>query len=277
MVGCISIVEETELIDSRRIGAPEAYQVRHQAVTEKLDIWSLGCIFSEVCVWISRGHKGLTDFRKMRKEAGSSIPGFQGGNCFHNGFRMQEQVSEYLIDLKAKLQERDDVGGMVLDRMVFEMLEEEPTMRPSTYQLRGDSLELIRVAKDKLGQTSWPQKSLQKQTALDSRDDQLSNTSHLEPEEIATTVKVSPGVAYCSLEEAERWYNRRKSGDTNAELPDHNLLLELKDRKHVYPLLHTVCGLDQTLMHCRYSSWMIRGLWPSTGHRSLNSPNCSLT
>ena len=58
---------------------------------ENFHVWSLGCIYSEIAIWIAFGRGGLQDYRRARhKEA---FPTRQYGDCFHDGHDILRAVN----------------------------------------------------------------------------------------------------------------------------------------------------------------------------------------
>src|SRR5436190_18169791 len=109
--------------------------MRSQAVkgpgklTKAVDIWSLGCLYSETAVWITNGYKGVIDYRRARRAETNEISNFRGGHCFHNGEKVLTAVLETHKIVTLDLNPVDYVTKDVLDSMVTEMLWE--TDRPS--------------------------------------------------------------------------------------------------------------------------------------------------
>src|ERR1700730_2712366 len=56
--------------------------------TQAVDIWSLGCIYSEAAMWIADGYSGVVDYRRQRIAETDKVPHFKGGDCFHDGERV---------------------------------------------------------------------------------------------------------------------------------------------------------------------------------------------
>lgn len=116
-------------------GSPECYRADHKfstgrlVVTRKVDVWSIGCIFSEVAVWIVRGRKALRDYRTQRRDALKDIPGLQDGDCFHDGEKMLALVVEQHSKLQGNFRQHDFITDRILD-LIEEMLQDDAS-RPS--------------------------------------------------------------------------------------------------------------------------------------------------
>jgi serine/threonine protein kinase len=66
-------VNASNLAGTRTYRPPE-YDVREK-VSQKCDIWSLGCVMLEFLIWYRRGWKGVLDFQNDRiKEDNCEIP-----------------------------------------------------------------------------------------------------------------------------------------------------------------------------------------------------------
>jgi hypothetical protein len=107
-------------------------------VTKAVDIFSLGCILSEVVVWIAGGYKYLIEYRHARRKAIEQIPGFHGGDCFHNGTGMLPIVAEWHRKAQAKVQSTEDAFTPKFVPMIEKMLQ--------AAQYRGDAMGFCRTA-----------------------------------------------------------------------------------------------------------------------------------
>jgi hypothetical protein len=94
-------------------------------ITQAVDIWSLGCIYSEAAMWIVDGYKGVVDYRRQRMAKTDKIPNFKGGDCFHDGERVLQAVLDAHKDIEQRLRRSDYITKDVLDSMVEEMLWDE--------------------------------------------------------------------------------------------------------------------------------------------------------
>jgi hypothetical protein len=94
-------------------------------ITQAVDIWSLGCIYSEAAMWIADGYKGVVDYRRQRMAETDKIPNFKGGDCFHDGEQVLKAVLDAHKDIELRLRRSDYITKDVLDSMVEEMLWEE--------------------------------------------------------------------------------------------------------------------------------------------------------
>jgi serine/threonine protein kinase len=92
------------------------------------DIWSLGCIVSEVMVYMRNGLEGVQKFRDCR-----SMQGLYGTQrAFHDGTHLQELVREALAEFER------DTGSPALSglfELLMEIFAELPTDRPNAKQV----------------------------------------------------------------------------------------------------------------------------------------------
>ena len=113
---------------NRTLGAPECYRangeierVRFQ-VSQKVDIWSLGCLFSEAAVWLVYGKGQLLEYRRRRGNETEKIKSFRDGNCFHDGEKVLTIVKEIHKTLPADVRVCDHVTRRIVNMVTDEML-----------------------------------------------------------------------------------------------------------------------------------------------------------
>ena len=113
---------------NRTLGAPECYRangeierVRFQ-VNQKVDIWSLGCVFSEAAVWLVYGKDHLLEYRRRRGNETEQIKGFRDGNCFHDGENVLTTVKTIHKTLPADVRLCDRVTRRIVNMVTDEML-----------------------------------------------------------------------------------------------------------------------------------------------------------
>ncbi|RDL30168.1 uncharacterized protein BP5553_10446 [Venustampulla echinocandica] len=120
---------------TRTYGAPECYRSDGSLgegcirVTPTVDVFSLGCVLSEVTVWIAGGYEYLTGYRKARRKAIEQIP---DGDCFHNGTSRLPIVEEWHRKVEAKIDSTQDAFTPKFIPMIEEMLHDQ--------QHRGDAM-----------------------------------------------------------------------------------------------------------------------------------------
>ena len=116
------------LLVNRTLGAPECYRadgdierVRFQ-VNRNVDIWSLGCVFSEAAVWLVYGKGQLLEYRRRRGIETEQFNGFRDGNCFHDGGQVLTTVTKIHKTLPADVRVCDHVTREIVSMVTGEML-----------------------------------------------------------------------------------------------------------------------------------------------------------
>lgn len=130
---------------------------RANLIKRNVDIWSLGCVFSEAYVWVSKGWQGLVAFREARKQATDLIDARSDlplGDCFHNGFSRLEVVDTWLEGIKADFRSGDCASGRVLEHMIYGPLQQDPGSRPSARVMQANALILLNGARKELERQS---------------------------------------------------------------------------------------------------------------------------
>ena len=114
------------------VGAPEYPGRSEDPVSQAIDIWSLGCVFSLAATWIIQDHTGVDLFHKVRKRAIKKqieaqrgqinrIPTVSEGDQFHNGREVLDAVIEWHTYLRTVIRKTDTITCRVLD-LVDEMM-----------------------------------------------------------------------------------------------------------------------------------------------------------
>lgn len=132
--------EDRDSRGTRTYGAPECYRSNaFQAksrlkVTQKVDIWSLGCLLSEAAVWLVRGKTGLDNYRRERRgEMEERDPDFTDLGCFHDGTEVLDVVIRTHDMLLEDLPRSDNITDGVLE-LVQRMLK-KVQVRPTAFEL----------------------------------------------------------------------------------------------------------------------------------------------
>ncbi|KAL8941905.1 MAG: hypothetical protein Q9216_001978 [Gyalolechia sp. 2 TL-2023] len=118
-------------------GAPERHPTRGtmSAVSQAIDIWSLGCVFSIAATWVVFGYQGIQQFRKVRQNAIekfrtkpirqqnlASVSTISAGDYFHDGHDVLEAVTAWHTVLRGALRKTDMVTSELLDLVDQKML-----------------------------------------------------------------------------------------------------------------------------------------------------------
>ena len=133
------------------IGAPECYRLDDflerstLKVKKNVDIWSLGCVFSEAAVWVACGYTGVISYRQQRRSETSSFTAFKDADCFHNGVTVLSTVTKWHEYCLSVLRQSDYITASVLG-LVKEMLE-KTEYRLDAEQLWGRATQRIQDAK----------------------------------------------------------------------------------------------------------------------------------
>lgn len=136
-------------------GAPECYRVGGDIegirllVTQGVDIWSLGCVFSEAVVWLVYGKDFLSEYRRQRGIKTAQTYSFRDGDCFHDGREVLTTVTEIHKDLTDGIRPCDHVSRATLDMITKEMLI-DPDGRSPAKCLSYRTKDMLRDAETKL-------------------------------------------------------------------------------------------------------------------------------
>ena len=115
-------------------------------VCQQVDLWSLGCVFSEVATWIVGGWPKVKEYRSRRQQEAAKRLGKDHGEIFHDGHKLLEVVGQS-HDSVIRSSRRDDfVTERVLLGPVAEMLQEEPMKRKECQRLLGRTDEIVSQA-----------------------------------------------------------------------------------------------------------------------------------
>ena len=93
-------------------------------VPQSVNIWSLGCIFSEVSVWLHDGWKRVVQYRRQRSEEVERKGGDSGEYIFHHDDSLLESVRNIHSDMMNKDESMHKVTRQILDHVVDEMLQQ---------------------------------------------------------------------------------------------------------------------------------------------------------
>ena len=119
-------------------GAPEVYRNPrgfaglHLNIKQQADIWSTGCVISEVAVWLVHGYQRLEEYRRRRSAEFGKRSTQTRTDCFHDG---QERVLDFVEkthrDLPDSFRKHDSCTGDILDKLVSKMIVAKAEARPS--------------------------------------------------------------------------------------------------------------------------------------------------
>ena len=232
-------------------------------VGQQVDLWSLGCVFSEVAIWIDGGWRKVEEYRRLRQEEATKTLGKDHGEVFHNGQHVLNIVERSHMNIASKVRKDDFVTSRVLRGPVSVMLKEKSQDRTEAPRLYGQTDEILREGENELRSflgksgsnagslNASAQPDLIEPSILASNDQQPERTVY-EPTNQASihqplrAIGVPPYVDRLNLSatEAEERppelslehalvFKRQKSWLAKAHFPNSNYLLSLKKLDHV--------------------------------------------
>jgi hypothetical protein len=120
------------------------------AVLQAFDVWSLGCILSEVATWVVLGSNGVEKYRNHRRERLKTLsqkqwesetfdqqqngPKIKRGDYFHDGNNVLDFVPLWHKFLRSCTRRCDFITGEVLDVVDSHLLVGDLTRRASIVQ-----------------------------------------------------------------------------------------------------------------------------------------------
>lgn len=138
-------IEARERCGTQMYSAPECtrddpFLQRTQLwVKNGIDVWSLGCILSEVVVWSSYGNDGLIKYLEDRRHETAHYPNLEAAGysgCFHDGENVLKAVDSTLKEIRKTHRTSDPiVDSMIM--LVGDLLAgvEELASRPNLVQV----------------------------------------------------------------------------------------------------------------------------------------------
>ncbi|KAH6656535.1 hypothetical protein BKA67DRAFT_531800 [Truncatella angustata] len=133
-------------------GAPEASNDRSPKVTQRFDIWSLGCVLSEAATWVVLGHRGVQRYHGVRRLDPSGIDGF------HNRLDKSKAVRDWHSYLRHSLRASDTITEKILTVVENFMLQADPHMRHDASTLKAELDAVIDFAKASLDEHPSPER-----------------------------------------------------------------------------------------------------------------------
>lgn len=138
------------------LGAPETFRSHVDTessplqVTQAVDIWSIGCVFSEGSVWAHHGWRRVVEYRRQRSVEIKAKGGDEGEHMFHVDGNLLDAVHNIHQDILGKSLTSGHITQSVLDRLVGEMLLRDES-RPHAKWVFDKSKRLISEAETKYG------------------------------------------------------------------------------------------------------------------------------
>ena len=88
-----------------------------------MDVWSIGCIFSEISVWAHSGNKMLQEYRRRRENEIRTNQGGGGNYRFHHNSQVLDVVNQIHQNTKERCKVKDRVTKDVLSQLLGDMLQ----------------------------------------------------------------------------------------------------------------------------------------------------------
>lgn len=121
----------------QKTGAPECFRAndfddgRWIPITQSVDIYSLGCVLSDVCIWMVSGAAGLNKYRHLRRSHNSAVP--RGADCFHINGQTSAAV-HHQHDLALGSVRCDRTTAHIL-MLLPDLMRTDPACRPRAWML----------------------------------------------------------------------------------------------------------------------------------------------
>ncbi|KAK5720388.1 hypothetical protein LTR17_015025 [Elasticomyces elasticus] len=151
-----TLAMDYDTFGTKTCGAPECYrpdrfsQTTRLQVPQGVDIWSLGCVWSEVAVWIVKGYSGLETYRRRRKAATDEL-GIDNPGCFHDGHAVLSCIREvHDAHRWEAMSDEDFLTGNVWQGLIENMLQSKASERPSPRELRQETSRRLLEAEARL-------------------------------------------------------------------------------------------------------------------------------
>ena len=238
------------------------------SVPRCVDIWSLGCIYSEVATWIGHGWLRVEQYRKQRQmEAQQKLNDPEIGDLFHDG----ENVLDAVEDSHASVLESRRIDDFITRRMVkdviSEMLESQRVRMdaPQVYNKAHKSFvaanKELEAFRSKRSSFQPPSDEIHVSTAAATPyiGDSPQGQTTAEDRRRSPSPELSPGKApvrtdtvsnqaqdpppRISVKEVLKWKNEPKMGiGIPKQLPNHDYLNNIKGRDSVCSLFRRCCG-----------------------------------
>lgn len=116
-------------------------------VTQRFDIWSLGCVFSEAATWILLGYRGVEQYRLVRKCVDGEVSSeLKGDDCFYRKGMVSNPVLEWHKFLRESLRIGDHITGPILTLIEDKMLLGQAKDRISSSDLVDQLKDIVQKA-----------------------------------------------------------------------------------------------------------------------------------
>jgi serine/threonine protein kinase len=123
------------------LGAPECgrYDVKRRPipVSQKIDVWSIGCVLSIAATWVLSGFSGIRKFEECLKMAvrDNSTNDHRNTPSFHNGRNVLSDVTRWHNVMRCKIRSNDYITSGILDLIDDHLLQGDPKARFDSKEL----------------------------------------------------------------------------------------------------------------------------------------------
>ncbi|KAL9035601.1 MAG: hypothetical protein Q9214_006502, partial [Letrouitia sp. 1 TL-2023] len=259
---------DTDTKGTHMYGAPETFRYKEieglpLQVESKVDVWSLGCIFSEVATWIIHDWRRVLEYRRQRKTQAAEKLGCDTGEIFHDAQSVLPAIKECHIDIVKSKRHDDVITEKVLQDLVEKMLVQEG-QRPDVHTLLKTANLIIEAAKHELQKAILEEDPLaQSSTSMENSRGparRLNNSHDIEPPQNPSITQshvptLSPHQpVYSGVQEMTvRWplkdalmWKESKSRLRQVELPHKETLKQLQSMRHVFLIDNTATMSNYT-------------------------------
>ena len=109
-------------------------------VSQKIDVWSMGCVFSKATTWTILGFSGIRDFEKnLRAKVDQRVL-----TRFHDGKNVLPSVQSWHKILRQNIHNKDHLTGKILDLVDDHLLQGDPRSRFDSKELFAYLEQLLR-------------------------------------------------------------------------------------------------------------------------------------
>ena len=116
---------------------------RELRVSRSVDIWSYGCISSEVAVWLTYGWGQVLEYRRDRCREAQRILGKEAGDLFHDG---SNRVTDVVIKYHGRILREPDLKHQTTSKLVVGLIQDmlvESSLRPAAKEVYDRSHNII--------------------------------------------------------------------------------------------------------------------------------------
>lgn len=184
-------------ITNKCLGAPETFRSHVDTesspliVTPAVDIWSIGCVFSEAAVWANDGWDRLAEYRRRRSIEVANKGGGKGEYVFHFEGNLLETVKDIHANILGKTVVEKRITRLILDRLVSDML--QPETRPHAKLVCEKSWRLIKEYETKFDTSVELEESCNGEPIGSKAELKIKSRSHITPDYTHGPSQLPPG------------------------------------------------------------------------------------